>query len=361
MTILITLLILLLVFVGFDLALALQEILARIHIGRWNDRIAWQQAVERKARQWLKRSPTVSIDDNKRWILYDIIRGKYRSKTIQSWQDAGLLLALDKEASLQYASRTIDMQTGNWKKAPTQLDEILPAYVLKKNRTLPLQAEQACLNFLKQLKGSQTSIPYRSFIPDVRFVDTIGMVVPFLMLCGETNLAMIQIEEYDQAKLPHSNIPPHAYDIVQKRPLGIYDWGRGIGWYILGLVEGNTAGQFNDRIVFLAKEMLSFQKKEGGFSSMFFNKAASCESSGTALIGLLFSEAYKISSQSIFLEAAFRVERQLMSLTRRTGAIDFCQGDTKGIGYYSTSSSVMPFAQGIALMLSKRLNEYAHQ
>ena len=39
--------------------------------------------------------------------------------------------------------------------------------------------------------------------------------------------------------------------------------------------------------------------------------------------------------------------------TRRNGVIDYCQGDTYGIGYYSKLFSVMPFAQGLALKLSK--------
>ncbi|WP_029906700.1 glycoside hydrolase family 88 protein [Prevotella sp. 10(H)] len=350
-----------LIFIGFDFVLFFYEWQARIHIGRWNDRLEWQKAIEAKAHKWLRRSPTVKLTDNNYWVLYDVLRGRYRNRTIQSWQAAGLLIAFGKEESAQYANRVIDDDTNDWKVEPAHIDEVLLAYVLKKNGVLSQKAEASILSLLLNLKGKQTTIPYRSTIPNVRFVDTIGMAVPFLFHCGESELAMKQIVEYDKAKLSGTSIPSHAYDIIHNVPLGIYDWARGIGWYILGLVESNTKGLLNNRIISLAEELLPYQKAEGGFGAMFFNKEAVSESSGTALIGLLMINAYRISSDSRFLDAAFRAEKQLMASTRRTGAIDLCQGDTKGIGYYSTTFSVMPFAQGIALKLSKELNAYANR
>lgn len=39
------------------------------------------------------------------------------------------------------------------------------------------------------------------------------------------------------------------------------------------------------------------------------------------------------------------------------GALDYCQGDTKGIGMYSNIFRRMPFAQGILLKLINNYNE----
>lgn len=361
MIVLISVLVILLIFIGFDFILFFYEWQARIHIGRWDDRLKWQKAIELKARKWLDRPPTVKLTDNKHWVLYDVLCGKYRNRTIQSWQAAGLLMAFGKVEANRYAIQKIDSVTGNWKKDPAHIDEALLAYILKKNEALTPKTEETILSLLMTLKGEQETIPYRATLLNIRFVDTIGMAVPFLTLCGKRELSMRQIEEYDKAKLTNSTIPSHAYDIARNVPLGIYDWVRGIGWYILGLIESNRDGSLNVRIISLAEELLPYQKSEGGFGAMFFNKEATCESSGTALIGLLMVNAYQINSDIRFLDAAFQVEKQLMRLTRRTGAIDFCQGDTKGIGYYSTSFSVMPFAQGIALKLSKDLNAYANR
>ena len=46
-----------------------------------------------------------------------------------------------------------------------------------------------------------------------------------------------------------------------------------------------------------------------------------------------------------------------MSVTRRNGEIDFSQGDTKGIGLYSTTYDIMPFTQGMALRAISILNK----
>lgn len=348
------------VFVGFDLALSFKEWQARIHIGRWSDRRQWQEALEGKARKWLRKSPTVKISDNNRWVLYDMLRGRYRSRTIQAWQDAGLLFGLGKEDSALYASRNIDSRSGEWKRIPKHADAALLAYMLKKNDALPAEAEEAILDLLLVLKRDQKTIPYRAGLPNIRFVDTIGMAAPFLSLCGEADVATAQIEEYDKALLADSCLPPHAYDMERKVPLGIFDWSRGTGWYILGLIESNTAGEFSERIVGLATELLRYQKPEGGFGAMLFNEKSTFESSGSALIGLLMLRAYEIHPDPRFLAAAFKTEKRLMSATRRNGALDYCQGDTKGIGYYSHTFSIMPFAQGVALRLSKELNKYAN-
>jgi unsaturated rhamnogalacturonyl hydrolase len=39
----------------------------------------------------------------------------------------------------------------------------------------------------------------------------------------------------------------------------------------------------------------------------------------------------------------------LQKVTRRNGAIDFSQGDTKGIGMHSQRFDILPFTQGFVL------------
>lgn len=46
-----------------------------------------------------------------------------------------------------------------------------------------------------------------------------------------------------------------------------------------------------------------------------------------------------------------------MASTQRNGAIDYSQGDTKGIGMYSTVFSIMPFIQGLTYLTICRLSE----
>lgn len=342
-------------FVLVDVYVYLQEWQSRIHIGRWKDRREWQQALERTSRRWLKHSPVVRKTANTRLLLCDVLRGTFRSSTIQKWQDAGLLLGLDEEDAREYVRHhrlLFDFQK-------LEPEDLLLAYALLKHHCLTDKQQHAILSYYDDLKDAGT-IAYRPWLKKVRFVDTIGMVLPFLHACGWNDLAMRQLKEYDDALL-HGIYPAHAYDMEKKLPMGVHDWSRGIGWYILGLVETVTLSGQKERIVFFSEAMLQHQNADGGFSCFVFNQKERMESSGTVLIGHLFVAAYQISQDKRFLTAAFRVEKALMQATRRNGALDYCQGDTYGVGYYSHLFTVMPFAEGLALALSKKLNEFVDE
>ena len=199
--------------------------------------------------------------------------------------------------------------------------------------------------------------PYRKTLPHIRFVDTIGLVCPFLHQCDFSDLAIRQIEEYDHC-LWEEVFPPHAYDLASHKPLGVFDWARGWGWYVLGLIETADLPGNKKRILNLSNHLLPFQKADGGFSCLVFNPNERFESSGSALFGLLFVHAYRVSGDERYLNAAIKIEKALMKATRRDGTIDFAQGDTKGIGSYSQIFDRMPFAQGMGLYLSKTLDIY---
>ena len=100
-------------------------------------RKAWQQAVEKRQRQWLYKSPTVQITDQDRLVLWDMLKGNYRSTTIQSWQDAGLLLSA-RTGRPEYVKRHPSLFIKeNW-----QIDQSLLAYVLKKKDALYMETEK---------------------------------------------------------------------------------------------------------------------------------------------------------------------------------------------------------------------------
>lgn len=168
---------------------------------------------------------------------------------------------------------------------------------------------------------------------------------------------------------PATKLPPHAYNLATHSPLGVYDWGRGTGWYILALTEclrqaghddrglcGDMADTLRRLILDLAPRLAALQRADGGFATFICNPGGGgAESSATALCGLLFESAFAVGGDSGYADAAARCRSRLMASTRRDGALDFCQGDTMGIGYYSHEFNIMPFAQGMALALSSQL------
>lgn len=335
-----------------DVWINLSEWQSRIHIGRWSDRKQWQEAVEKKAWQWIKKAPAVRTNNNTRLLLWDMLTGKYRNKTVQSWQDAGLLLGLGEEACRQYTAAH-----SNLFKTGFDTDHAFLAFALAKHGCLNQEQKQVALGFFKQYTDKGQSIPYRRHVEQIRFVDTIGMVVPFLHQVGLDEAAARQVVDYDKTLL-RGTFPSHAYHLDTDLPLGVHDWARGIGWYILGLVFSEEVADHRARIVKLADALLPLQKADGGYACFVFNRAERMESSGTALIGLLMMKSFELTGNKKYIACAFRIEKALMSATRRDGSLDYCQSDTMGIGYYSQIFSTMPFAQGLALLLSKELDKY---
>lgn len=344
------LLFILMLFILVDVYVAVDEWQRRIHIGRWNDRKQWQQAVKRKAVLWLRHTPTVRKTAQNRLILIDMLRGDFRNTTIQTWQDAGLLMGLDKCHVEQYLLDKKDL----FVKSSIMPEDLLLAYAVKKHDMLTEIQESHILSSFQKLKDHGT-ILYRPWVKTIRFVDTLGMVLPFMHACRWDQLVERQLKEYDAA-LYDGLYPAHAYNLDKQLPLGVFDWCRGIGWYVLALTETSDIEGHAQRILALSEALLKHQNPDGGFSSFVFNPKERMDSSGTALIGLLFIEAYKFSKDDKYIHAACQVEKALMKSTRRDGALDNCQGDTYGIGHYSRVFSLMPFAQGMALLLSKRID-----
>lgn len=359
---------------GYDIAIGFNRWQRRIHIGRWDDMSAWESALEIRGRCWLKRMPIVPKLDNERLILIDKIRGQYSNTTIQSWQRGGLLMGLSLHGSGGYVEHFIDCH-GRWLQTPENVDFALLAYAIMGIGRTEIDVDNAMKQIyvlIQSVRGKNATVPYRRGMSDIRFVDTIGFICPFLVRYGmrydvpeAVALAFEQIKEYDKMLLEgEANFPPHAIDRFRHLPLGVYDWGRGLGWYILGVVESHRNLPESDfkaylgvRIIKMAEQLLRFQKPSGGWGSSVFIADSPVEGSVTSLAGLLMLEAYTITGDKIYLRGAQGAIRQLMAVTQRNGALDMCQGDTKGIGNYSTRFGYMPFAQGMALLLTKRYRD----
>ena len=303
--------------------------LGRIKIGRWDSREQWRNAVEAKARKYLHgKLPT-------------------KASSFQSWQVGGLLLGLDDSDAERYASAHPDL----FLKGASDVETAFLAFALKQRGKLPQKKEEELRGRLSN-KSSQGTLPYRDSDSDPRYVDTIGLACPFLYSTGLSEIADKQIIEYD--KILHGGVfPPHAFDTARNLPMGVYDWSRGTGWYILGIISSRSN---EGRVLKLAERMLEFQRNDGSFGSFIFNPSSRKESTGTILAGILFVTAYKWSGDERFLSSAKMAEKALMIMTRRDGSVDFAQGDTIGIGLYSTHFGTMPFAQGMALYLSKSID-----
>ncbi|WP_396166556.1 glycoside hydrolase family 88 protein [Flavobacterium sp.] len=352
---------------------------SRIYIGRYANREIWTEKVMRKAIQWLKNTPTIQLTDNKRLIIIDILKGNYKRTAIQHWQKAALILGLTecyKKTKNTLCRKEVDaflksnFPNGNWREKPTEIDGVILAYAILNipwiNHDNYKSVYDTAYQLVQDLVGTDGTVAYRKYTTDYRFVDTIGFICPFLVLYGvkfnkpeAIDLSIKQITTFNEnGLLSNTNIPCHTYNIKTNLPVGLFGWGRGMGWYAIGLIdawsilpsENSYKKVLELSVISFAKTAITFQNENGSWSWIVLDKSARMDSSTTATLAWFLANASSIESIStICIPAKEKALEYLKSVTRRDGAIDFSQGDTKAIGIHSNEFDILPFTQGFCL------------
>jgi unsaturated rhamnogalacturonyl hydrolase len=377
--ILIILLLVLLVFV-VDLYLYFNIWQGRIHIGRFADKQTWAVKIQITAQKWLRKTPTIKLTDNNRFVVWDMLRGNYKRQSIQHWQEAALLLGLEqafektgdhkiKKEINAFITTKID-GSGNWREVPKEIDGVILAYAILNINWIDHQrnkpAYDAIWNLVIGLTGDDGTVQYRRHMKDYRYVDTIGFICPFLVsygvLFGNSDAVALgcrQISEFNEkAMFADDFIPCHTYNVRTGMPAGLFGWGRGLGWYAIGLIDTWKAMPDSDpqrieltkSVVSFSKMALRFQNQKGGWNWLITDEHTNADSSATATLAWFLCIASEIPEiKGDCLTAKEKALRYLMKVTQRSGAIDLSQGDTKGIGIHSQEFGLLPFTQGFAL------------
>lgn len=343
---------------------------SRIKIGRYTNQKEWQKKILEKSLSWLNVMPKTKIKDENKLIVLDILKNKYTNKTLQSWQEASLLLGLNeayqknenpkiKYEILKYVNSKIDKQ-GNWIVEPKEVDTALLAFAISEIPFLDREIKPA-LDFIYNLIvskiGKDTTVMYRNTTHNYRYVDTIGFICPFLTKYGiefqkeeAIDLAVFQIKNFEKYGMLENKISCHAYEVNTKNPLGIFGWGRGLAWFIIGtletfkiLPEKHIGKKYLQNLLqLIAETLIKVQRKDGSFAWNLLDEHSRSDSSATAVFTWFFKE------MNLKNEAQKSLQ-YLQSVTQRSGAIDFSQGDTKTMGVYSQKFEILPFTQGFVL------------
>ncbi|MGB3452717.1 MAG: glycoside hydrolase family 88 protein [Moheibacter sp.] len=355
---------------------------SRIKIGRWKDKDTWQTAVQKKAAKWLNHTPTVKLTDQNRLILIDMLKGKYRRSTIQQWQQASLVLGLSDQyrktknqkikKQLSNFVENITDSNGNWKEPIKECDGSILAYSILQLPDLDIEKLKPAFDqvweLLMSLKGDDGCVAYKSHMLAYRYVDTIGFICPFLVAYGQkfnqpeaVNLAIRQIDTYRQfGFIEKTGLPVHAYSTENSLPLGQFGWGRGLGWYAIGLADSwkelddshPMKTVLSDWINEFTETVLRFQRNDGSWGWMVQHPKSRSDSSATAILAYFLKIAKIAGCTDQRIESSIeKAVAYLMKVSRRDGTIDFSQGDTKGIGVYSMNFDRMPFTQGFGLRI----------
>lgn len=358
---------------GVDFFFYVKKRYCRFHIGRFKNIQEWHMKVEKTAVKWLTHTPIVKVTDNSRYILLDFVTGKYKSHTIQSWQKAALILGLLNSSKEDYrkearaAAKAMLDECGQWKRKPIAVDCGMLSYAVLKAADDPKWVKPAMDESLAVILKNINDEGIISYTggrenPDM-YVDTIGLVCPFLMLYAQIyEKAELEKIVFQQLDLFHkcglytgTALPNHAFHIKSKLPLGVYGWGRGTAWYFIGLLDSYPlfrGEQYKEQVkqwlIEAADYYLDYQREDGGFGAIL-QRTQTYDSSVTSSMAWFYTEMGDICKREVYTKVSGKCLKKLLSCTRITGAIDLCQGDTKDIGVFAQTYDIMPFAQGMVL------------
>lgn len=367
--------ILTLLLIGYDFFRYQIENLSHYHIGRWDNIQNWEDAVGKVCKKWAIKTPKLQINDYYRYLLLDKLKGTYSKAMVQSWQTAGCLLGLLEQgrfAEIEIVKKQLIDSKGNWKIKINRVDFAMLAFVLLNAETNPEEIRPAmdemitCIevNICKDGMVSYSAGPNGKR----RYVDTLGFVCPFLVLYANTykvpqyeQIAIDQYRKFRQYGLM-KGLPVHCFEIDTYLPIGVYGWGRGIGWYTLGLIDmypklsSEKRGEVMQWIYEIAESARKFERKDGGFSTIIQTEHHH-DSSATAMLGYFYAKCAVLFKESIYADIADNCRQHLIRVTKFNGVIDEALGDTKDIGVFSQRYGGMPFMQGMALRLSVALRD----
>ncbi len=357
------------IFIGYDVILKLDGRITSRKLGRFSSRTEWISAVKEKAIDEYKDMPRLMGNLGFPRLITQFKIDKYAP--LYAWQTGGLLLGLyecmteEEFAELVNERKDLHQMTGE------EIDSALLAYALS---FLPneeyMSSDRIRENILEDIEACTDAktgtIMYREVYPSFRFVDTIGLVCPYLAVLGReeeysryTDLAVRQILEFEDLAFDedYDYLPFHAYDLDTETPLGKYGWGRGTGWYALGLIdtysllEESERARLRDSIVRLAQTLKKYQKEDGGWGSTINVVTSQTDTSATALFLYFIKKAGSLGVIDLApYEACIEgAEGCLMMNTHPDGRVMNTEGDCIAIGNYSYDYKHMPFTQGMTL------------
>lgn len=386
--ILVALLMLIGVIVLLDVIPIFSTWLGRIHIGRYKNTAIWNERISKTSLKWLNNTPKIKVTDNSRLVFLDILKGNYSNKNIQYWQEAALLLGIsekDRYIDDKKVKREIDRflkrkfdHNGQWINKPVHIDAAILAYSVMKLDFIDVEQYRKAFDYtwelIKDHIGHDGTVGYRKSMMDYRYVDTIGFICPFLVAYGTRykqeeciKLALKQLESFRNNGF-HNNvsIPYHAYTIKENVPQGLCGWGRGIGWYAIGLMD--TWKELSEtslykpilkkNIIEFSKMIIKYQNEKGSWNWTVTRKECRPDSSTTATLTWFLKHAEKIEViSSECKESSNNGIEYLIGVTRKNGKVDYSQGDTKDIGVYSMQFNILPFTQGFCLRVINLRNK----
>ncbi|WP_414590490.1 glycoside hydrolase family 88 protein [Anabaena sp. CCY 9614] len=261
-------------------------------------------------------------------------------------------------------------QNGNWKKQIESVPQAMKGYsliYLDQITQYPLYkiAIEEILNTLlftlpRELDGC---LPYNKM--NQNLVDTLGMICPFLAKYsssyGNSNaleLSLNQLKQFIEANIDSdTHLPYHGYYADGAKRLGMHGWGRGTGWYILGLIDTIVEVPKNhpnycflvESYISAANSLRKFQREDGHWNWAIPLRVNKLDSSATSFIGYSILRGIKAGIlDNSFSTVTEKAIKGIIEVTHPNGLIDGSLSDCMGLGLYPNTFGPQPWLQGMA-------------
>ena len=358
-----------LIFIGYDVLLKVENKINAQNIGKFESRSEWIGQMKDRAIKEYKHMPRLKGNLGFPRLITQFRIDKH--SPIYAWQAGGLLLGLHEctteEEFIEIVNERSDLLNMTGEEIDSALLAYALSYVTEEEYPDKEQINNRVLDSVyANLDSQKGTIMYRTVYPSFRFIDTIGLVCPFLATIEKDKnmrkheeLALSQILEYEEFAFndDYDYLPFHGYDFESDAPIGKYGWGRGTGWYALGLIDTYQELEEDKRILLeksiieLAESIKKYQKEDGGWGGTINVITSQTDTSATALLLYFIKLACKlelieIESYLVCIEAA---EKCLMNNTLPNGRVINTEGDCIALGNYSYDYKYMPFTLGMTL------------
>lgn len=211
-------------------------------------------------------------------------------------------------------------------------------------------------------KDRLNSLPYRPNSSYSIFIDSLGMISPFLAYYGKItkdakmiDLSVAQLNNFIEYGFDsNQNLPYHAYTLSYEEKKGIIGWGRAVGWLMIGIIdtlehlESNHLEyeKLNAKFNELTITVLKYQKKNGAFSWQLQALEGMNDSSATAMIGYSIIKAVKLGVvDSRYLLNVEEMINYLLNVTEE-GYVMESSAECLGLGMYPQRQGWYPWSQG---------------
>lgn len=223
------------------------------------------------------------------------------------------------------------------------------------------------LDFIDNIYNRCGIVPYRGLNKDYILIDTLGMICPFLMRYSHytknkrySEISTNQLINFINNGIDkESYFPYHSYGLISKSNNGSDEWGRGIGWMMIGFIDSMQYMDTEDEYFKIFKEYLNkfipelikYQDDNGYFKCNIKDNNAHVDSSATAFIGYSIARGIELEIlDKKYLDTVKKCCDAVLKSMDNKGRVWDCSEDCGGIGKYSMKFSCN-LANGISLGL----------